>query len=141
MVFDRRSAKRQTVFALKKAGCLGRLGPGILYRLCFIKDNEVEFCIVEMQRVPPQRSVSCQHKVVILEMLACLRTFNPSVSQNAKLRCKLLRFCFPVKNQGAWNNYERGPWQSIRVIGRRSSNRLASSLFWRPIRMLSYFEL
>src|SRR6266436_2613491 len=105
MVFDRSSAKRQSVFALQKASGLGRLGPGILYRLCFIENDEVEFRIVEMQRITPKRSVSCQHKVVILEMLACLRTFNPGVSQNAELRCKLLRFCFPVKNQRAWNNY------------------------------------
>src|SRR5882762_6513109 len=107
MVFDWSSAKRQTVFALQKAGSLGRLGPGILYCLCFIENDEVEFCIVEVQRITPKRSVSCQHKVVILEMLACLRTFNPGVSQNAELRCKFLRLCLPVKNQRTWNNHER----------------------------------
>src|SRR5712692_5803656 len=69
MVFHRSAAHGQAMISAQQTDRLGRKRAGVLDRLGFVENAVVEAEIFELQCIAPQRAVSRNHHVILVEML------------------------------------------------------------------------
>ena len=68
MVFDRRPGQCQTATGLEQETGLCRLTVGVLDRLRFVQNDEVETPVLQLHNVAAQRSVGSQDQVCVVEL-------------------------------------------------------------------------
>src|SRR5262249_23524314 len=105
VIFDRRSAQRQTMVALQQPRGLRRSRVGVLDRLRFVENDVIEPYVFKQNRVFAQRAVGGQDQIIIVEMLQAF--FLPELAcmiEYSQLGGEGRSLLLPVKDERLWND-------------------------------------
>ena len=109
VVFYRRAGHGQPLLGRQQPTGLGRLRVGVFDGLRFVQNAIVEFNVLEMTDVAPQRAIRGHDQVVIGELLALFCAAKPGVVQHSQLGRKATGLFDPIVDQAARRYHERRP--------------------------------
>jgi hypothetical protein len=87
------------MMGFQQPGGFRRFAVGVLDRLSFVENDGIECDVLEQSRIAPQRAISRQHNVGVLNFIPAVRPLRAGMVAHAQTRGKAGGFLLLVEDQ------------------------------------------